>query len=125
MKRDMDLAREILLAIEANEKATGHGVIRIDMEGRTRDEISYHVKQLYQAGLIEAVDASSSSGLHWAPRCLTWSGHEFLDTAREPSRWAKAMQVAKDKGGVLSFDVLKIVLAELVKRAALGGMSGT
>jgi Hypothetical protein (DUF2513) len=33
------------------------------------------------------------------PLRLTWAGHEFLDAAREPSRWEKARDLVLKAGG--------------------------
>src|SRR4051812_3987573 len=43
MKRDMDLARRILLEVEADPKAVGQVPLQLDIEGRDPQEISYHV----------------------------------------------------------------------------------
>jgi hypothetical protein len=75
---------------------------------------------LQQAGLLEAQDLSSRDGMHFAPKWLTWQGHEFLEAARDDSRWKKALELLRAKGGGLVFDVLKAVLVDGVKRAAIG-----
>jgi len=51
----------------------------------------------------------------WRPTCLTWEGHNFLDAAREESRWKKAMTVIKDKAGTVSFEIVKQVLVSMAK----------
>ena len=51
MKRDMDLIRNILLAIE--EKGPPLGIVDIDLPGHTAEEISFHVVLLRDAGLVE------------------------------------------------------------------------
>ena len=63
MKRDFDLARTILLAIEANEEATGHSWITLGkINGYSQEQVSYHVRLLNQAELIEAIDLSDNLG---------------------------------------------------------------
>jgi hypothetical protein len=89
------------------------------IEGHTDEEISYHVMLLAKEGLIEATDLSSSDGFAWKPSRLLWAGHEFLDAAKDDSRWDKAKAIVLKKGGGLTFDVLKAVLVELMKRAVL------
>ena len=59
MKRDLDLARKILLTLEENEEATGHGFVRLHVKGYPLEQVSYHVKLLDSAGLIEAIDIST------------------------------------------------------------------
>jgi len=118
MKRDMDLAREILLQMEkAPYDGTWHFVA---VEGHSPEEVTYHVMLLDQAGLIEAENLSSMDGAEWAPKTLTWAGHEFLDASRDNNRWENAKRILKDKGVDLTFDILKDVLTTLLKNAVFG-----
>jgi hypothetical protein len=48
---------------------------------------------------------------------MTWAGHEFLDAAREDTRWKKAMDIVRDKGRSVTFEVLKALLISLIKTA--------
>lgn len=116
MKRDMDLARKILLMIE--EYPEPDHLIEPEMEGYSTKVVSYHFKLLHQAGLIEA-DESPEIGvdLYWWATSLTWSGHEFLDASRDETRWKKAKDFALNKGGTLSFEILKQVLIHMTKQA--------
>ena len=87
MKRDMDIARNILFAIaDCNDP---WGPRELHIEGSSDQEVSYHIKLLYQAGLIEAEDASSMGpdGFSWHAGSLTWDGHEFIEAARDDNRW--------------------------------------
>lgn len=74
MNRDMDLIREILLAIEAS--GITQGTIDLHLPAYDPELVSYHVKLLSQAGLITATDLSTMHGFEWAPKSLTWAGHE-------------------------------------------------
>ena len=65
MKRDMDLVRSILLAIEANQNDP-FDWIDLDIPGRSPWEVAYHIMILAEAGLIEAQDLSSMSMSHEA-----------------------------------------------------------
>jgi hypothetical protein len=108
----MDLAREILLKIE--EWPDSGAPITISIEGREEPEINYHVGLLAEAGLIRAVSTSGfSSGEEWVATSLTWAGHEFLDAAREDTRWNQAKEIVKKKGAGMMFEILKSVLVEL------------
>lgn len=101
----MDLCREILLEIEEYEGAPG--MLELSSERGSREYISYHVKLLHEAGLIEAVDASSMNAFKWYPVSLTWQGHEFLDAARDETRWKKAKSKVVAATGGLAFEFLK------------------
>lgn len=110
MKRDMDLARRILLEVERHPKPNEH--IQLQIEGRSQEEVAYHVKLLYEAGLIEAFKSSVMGRFDWQPISLTWNGHEFLDAARDDQRWTKTKALIVNKGGTLSFELLRFALTE-------------
>ncbi len=88
MKLDPDLVRQILLKVE--EFPFDGSFHDVEIEGRTEDEITYHVMLLHEAGLLEALDLSSHSGVCWKPKRLTYNGHQFLDAARSDTVWQKA-----------------------------------
>jgi hypothetical protein len=116
MKRDMDLIREILLRIES--EGTDDKRLFLKIEGRSEDEISYHVKILAEAGLIRALDISKGVlGSMWWPISLTWSGHDFLDDARDDTTWNKTKSLVGEKVASASFEVLKAVLSSVAKSA--------
>ncbi len=115
MKRDMDLARQILLELE---KAPYDGrLLIVDIADYEEEAINYHVLLLAEAGLIEAKDLSSLDGAEWVPTRLTWQGHEFLDAARDQSRWNQAKRTISERGGSLTFDILGGVLTQLMRQA--------
>jgi Hypothetical protein (DUF2513) len=61
-----------------------------------------------------------SSGVMAFPTRLTWDGHEFLDAARDDTRWQKAKRYIVEKGSGLSFEVLQGVLMKLMTDALAG-----
>lgn len=119
MKRDMDLARKILLAIEAHpEPCSWNGPL--DFPNYPEKEISYHVKLLKEAGLIEAnISIAGGETFICFVNSLTWEGHEFLEASRDDSRWEKVKRQIMEKTGSLSFEVLKVGLVQ----AMLHGIS--
>lgn len=120
MKRDMDLVRQILLELE--DAPYRGGWVNLEIEEDLEDDVySYHVQLLYEAGLIEAQDLSTLDGVAWKPKRLTWEGHEFLEAARESSRWEKAKEVMQKEGGGLAVSVLKEVLLSMMRGDVLGG----
>lgn len=112
MKRDMDLVRQMLLEIEKHPY-TGDWV-ELAIDGSSPEEITYHVILLHEAGLIEADDVSTMSNIEWRPKRPTWQGHEFLDAARDDTRWSKAKDAMGKVGGFV-FEIGKQVLLELIK----------
>jgi hypothetical protein len=113
MKRDMDLARKILMEVENNPEPFKWSP-RLNMEGYSDKEIAYHVKLLSEAGLIEAKIHPSNAAVYMI-KSLTWNGHEFLDASRDESRWVKAKSIILNKGGSLTFEILKQVLMEIMR----------
>lgn len=114
MKRNLELVREILLAVE-NENNEPDEWINLKIPSRSPALVSYHVKLLSDAGLLEATDLSDMSYSHWAPRALTWAGHEFLDAARNDTVWNKAMSTLKDKAASVPFEIVKAVVIKTCK----------
>ena len=118
MKRDLDLARTILLAVENNENAVGASFVTIEIPNRSQKEISYHVELLCEAGLIEAKDLSRGSRHYeWHPERLTWQGYEFLDSARDEDLWNRAKNKLAKETKTFSFETLKTVLTGLAKKS--------
>lgn len=114
MQRDMDLSREILLKIEAWPEPVGWADLEIP--DRTAEEVSYHVMLLAQAGLIEAENVSTLGSFEWKGKRLTWEGHEFVDAARNETVWKKTKAKVMERGGGLTFELIKSLLMSLMKQ---------
>jgi hypothetical protein len=118
MKREMNLVREILLAIEADERSAGLTPMQIGIEGYTLAQIGYHLKILVDGKFIEAEDFSVMNSEYpelW-PISLTWAGHEFLDSAKNESIWRKGTRSISDKVGSTSLAVLQSLLIHYAKQ---------
>jgi Hypothetical protein (DUF2513) len=125
MKRDMDLVREILLRAEKSESSDIS--VPISIEGYSEEQIKYHLKLLSDTEFITPKYAefklfdwgggSTSKMVDDDSRRLTWQAHEFLDNARDETRWNEAKKIAGQKGGSMAFDVVKGVLVQLALRA--------
>jgi hypothetical protein len=113
MKRDMELARLILMRIEAQENYRDN--ISCEFEGYTEEQVHYHIMLLSEAGLVVAINASSMQDIQWIPQRLTWQGHEFLDSARDNTIWSKAKEIMAKTGG-FAFEVAKPLLVDLLKQ---------
>lgn len=113
MKRDMDMVRSILLAVEANP--TDEPMREIDVPECSQDELVYHLSLVYDAGFINALTSGGLKGGHIAPLSLTWSGHEYLEVIRDNAIWSKTKKTIKEKGGALSFELIKSVAMQYAK----------
>ena len=116
MKRDMDLCRKILLSVEAREGTVDP--VWVELEGYTDGQTGHHVKLLADGGLLEAMDCTGQGDDIdcYKPRCLTWKGHDFLEAARDDTRWRTALAVIAEKGLPATLDVLTGVLLKLVNK---------
>jgi hypothetical protein len=119
MKRDMDLIRELLLKLEALPMRPG-GIVTIPSDaaeiavpGYDSAQIDYHLGQIRRAGFIDEGGSRPMSGIGF--RCLTWQGHDFLDSVRDPKIWAKTKDGALAAGG-FTVDLLKDLAKGFVKK---------
>jgi Hypothetical protein (DUF2513) len=119
MKRDMDLIRELLLKLEALPMGPG-GIVTIapyDEEvavpGYDPDQIDYHLSQICKSGFIDEGGAHPMVGIGF--HCLTPTGHDFLDSVRDPEIWAKTKKGAEAAKG-FTVAILKDLAKGLVKK---------
>ena len=115
MKRDMALIRQMVLAIE--DFPSGFAPRTLNIEGYTKEQVSYHAHLMIQAGLAEGSDTMhmGSSSPEAILRKLTWEGLEFADAARDETRWKKAIGLVQDKSGSVTMGALTQVLVGLMK----------
>ena len=109
MQRDMDLVRNILLKIEAGKNVAMNDLSKTACTNE--DKLGYHIKMLVnEACLLTGIDVSSCDGPEWIHLDLTWHGHEFLDSVRDPEIWRRTKEGAAKIG---SFSIE--TFAELAK----------
>lgn len=113
MKRNLDLIRRILLDIETPDGGAAHhsGFGHLTARGYDPDAIQYHVQLMHDAGLIVADELVPGQ---WWPERITWAGHEFLDLARDDTRWEHAKRDVDDQVGSAPFHVVRDLLARRV-----------
>jgi|694.fasta_scaffold73953_3 hypothetical protein len=117
MKRNWDTIREILLKTE--ELTPGCTLRLSDFDEVRAHEIAYHVKLLDESGLIKVsiLEFAGDVGIHFDLDRLTWSGHEFLDVIRNDSMWNKTKEMITNKGGAMTFELVKSFAISLAKTA--------
>jgi len=123
MKRDMDLARMILLKIEESEDPESIDWMELSTaSGYVIRQVNYHLKLLQNAGLIDAKSIGGLDGgilggnIEWAVQGLTWNGHEFVEAAKNTTMWENAKSIVIDKVGSPVFAFLLQVLLELGRK---------
>jgi hypothetical protein len=123
MRRDLTLIRDLLLEIES--KHDGSLQIIKDLGNQTEAlKVTEHLFLLLEAGFIDAIDASSSSGRELMVMRLTWNGHDFLDSIRDPLIWQKT-EMAATNAGSWTFDLVKDLASAYVRQkiAAATGLT--
>ena len=121
MKRDMELIRELLLAIEAKESNTVFAASDLELKtDRERQEVYYNLQLMTDANLLETNMVKSMQGIEDVViKRMTWEGHEFLDNARNESIWKAAKETITKKGLSIEnvgFGVLTQLLASVAKQ---------
>lgn len=100
MKRDMDLIRNLLLAVERNDDLDSEGHIlsedpaEFELENVTPSQLKYDQVLLLEGGLLRG-----SVGLTPIISGMTMRGHDFLDSIRDPLLWEKTKKAAGEAGG--------------------------
>ncbi len=120
MKRDMDLAREILLEIERQYVSTA--IYNLKIDGYDIATIAYHCKILFEAGLISDYKAQYAGNDIWSfgVGSLTWEGNDYLDKVRDYSTWSRTKNIIKEKGLPLIIDTIKTISSAIITAAAEG-----
>ena len=116
MKRDMELIRMVMLAAEKTKDP--FELIDPKIEGRSEEEISYHVALLDDAGLLHGQDRTAIGVFRWSVGTLTWAGHEFVEVARDDDVWKEALAITDKSGGGTSFELLKKALMQVLEKRA-------
>ncbi len=116
MKRDMDLVRDLLLQIEEFDQGYG-GDVEIEARDHEPQVVAEHLRLLLEARLIEgdAVPDDEYAFDHILPTRLTWSGHDFLETVRDPEIWKKTKEGALSAKG-FTLDLLQDLAKGFIKK---------
>jgi len=98
MERDLTLIRELLLYVEAT--CEGGEIKRLDYEHfKSFDQkmVYGHERLLREKGLLR--NGSQRIGMLISLYGLTWEGHDFLDSIRNPEVWRKTKEATNKVGG--------------------------
>jgi hypothetical protein len=111
MKRDMELIRKILIAIE--DHPNPQGFVPLHFDGYSDNDVSYQIKLLADHGLIEASNCSSMRDFCWRAKRLSWDGHDFIEAIRDDTRWNKAKNWVVEAGKTVTIETLKLAVKAL------------
>lgn len=122
MKRDMELCRKILFAIE--EQYVDTSIEDLEIPGYTANQVAYHCQILENAGLVSYYHSESDEeGLEFFEvGSLTWEGHDFLDKIREDTVWNRTKNIITEKGLPMILDVVKQVSTDIISAMTEGAV---
>lgn len=129
LKKSDDLLRVLLLRIEEHlPKDTGGPLSAKELMYPNDETVSViseeflvaneHLRLLMEKGFLDAIETGVSSNPFnqiirvWR---LTWLGHEFLDSIRDPEIWSKTKEGAVASGG-FSLEIIGALAKGLVKQ---------
>jgi hypothetical protein len=105
MKGDFDLIRRILHEIE--KLPAGESLEGLEYSDDNDQETVYaHTKLLIEKGLIEGEIIGGTGGSMTRVTDLTWAGHDFLDTSKDDTIWAKGKVSVLKPTASFTFDLL-------------------
>lgn len=110
MKRDLELARELLLDIEARGADCSVSALRTGANHEGEERIRYHLRLLIDGGFLREVDRTTA-GVPCVR--LTHEGHELLELSRHEGLWREAKLLCQERTGGLSLAVIQQFLVRL------------
>ena len=122
MKFDPDCVRDILLDIE--ELHDYPQILFFDSETKllrasahSFDKLAYHMILLDEAGYLNwtPVFTGGRHLYHSSIHGLTYDGHQFLETVRNPRVWEETKSLSK-KVGSFSLNVISSVATDIIAR---------
>ena len=118
MKRDMNTIRDILLKIEETPRE------RLDYleppTGCSYTKMTEHLIMLDDAGFIEGELIATFQERRYLVHNITWDGHDYLETIRNPEVWKKVQEKLKPVGGDFAVEVVKELAITVGKSLILG-----
>lgn len=131
MKLSADCIRSVLLTVESFQFGESHdiGYIHSLCPEHSEEELEYCCLKLFEGGLLD-LDKVSGVWVGGVPRKyevksiheLTWQGHQFLDSVRDPKIWRETKNIA-EKTGAFTLNALSSI-AQGVATAAVNRFLG-
>lgn len=116
MQRDMDYVRELLLDIEGKERPGLKDLLPVNAGNDEYLKLAEHLRMLVdEAGFVSGTPAHNLAGKNWLDLRLTWQGHDFLNSVRDPETWVKTKKGALAAGG-WTVDILKDLAKGFIKK---------
>lgn len=95
MKLDHDCVRAVLLYLEKTLELDNEiDATDIVIKKYQQQDIVYSVRKLAEAGYLNTTDYSADDEQNIIINSISWDGHRFLDTVRDPKVWMHSKSVA-------------------------------
>ena len=116
MKRDMDLIRKMLFAVEENPHGFAPSELHVD--GYSEEQVNYHAYLMVDAGLATGfkLTSTTSTGPEMRITALTWAGHDFLAASRNETVWRKVTSRVTSLAGDVPFSLWNELLTYGLRR---------
>jgi hypothetical protein len=117
MKRDMDFVRELLLKIEKIDKPPSlQELLCANANEAEYEKLAEHLSMLIdEAEFVSGIPLHTMLAKNWTDLRLTWKGHDFLDSVRDPEIWEKTKKGVEGAGG-FTVDLLKDLAKGFIKK---------
>ena len=100
MKRDMDLIRDLLIALEAEYETNTFSTQSLPEIGSYSPKVVLaHFNILKTAGFIDRYHDAYGVGPKLDKHSITHAGYDFLDSVRDPEIWRKTKEAGRKAGG--------------------------
>lgn len=122
MKRNLDLLRNILIAIEESENfpQAFDNIAHLSKALNYTDlnTISYHISLLADCNYIEYIkfETIGPSYVDYAIIRLTSQGHDFLDNIRNDTVWNKTQEELQKYGEGAALEIVKLIAGKIFLR---------
>lgn len=119
MKRDLDLIRKILLAIEnADSLCYYNGIPQLaeDIDCTDLALVSFHVTLLVDNDYIDVIDISCCGVEYddYMIKRLTADGCDYLDNIRNDTVWNKTKELLSKVGGTCALELVKTISGKVI-----------
>lgn len=124
MRRNPDLIRKILLALEANDRADTD---KVELSGDRAERLSvpHHLEIMTEGGLLThgfRHELHHGRDDYKIASSLTAYGHELLDLIRDDSRWNSAKEQCRSARLSPDWTWLVMICEHKAKQAATAGL---
>lgn len=117
MQRNMELIIKILKHLEARNEITVIETLHLD--GEDDRVVAYHLRRMFEAGLLDAESVVSSTTptriIRVLPFGLSWAGHEFLESIKNQTVFNKLKSRLGDSLSSVPFELIKELAISLGK----------